>query len=243
MPTSHTSQYRSLVTTAYVTIGLLGLGMLVNAVGLVAEAVRYGVLGELNRGIDVGVAEIQRADDFAFLTTLLQVVGFAAMAFAFVFWFTRACRNVERLGVRDPRYGTGWAIGGWFVPIMSFFRPKQVANDIWRAGDSELGPDADGWRDRPVSQLLRWWWGSWIVAALLANAWGGFYGEPQTVGAQLTASAATIVADIAFIVAGALAIAVVYLASARQEERSWTLERSDEDVDDVPADPSALQVA
>ena len=40
------------------------------------------------------------------------------------------------------RYGNGWAIGAWFVPILSLVRPKQMANEIWRG--SERGVDLAG---------------------------------------------------------------------------------------------------
>ena len=42
---------------------------------------------------------------------------------------------------RHLRYGTGWAIGAWFIPIFNLFRPKQIANDIDRASAPDAGHD------------------------------------------------------------------------------------------------------
>ena len=53
-----------------------------------------------------------------------------ATGVAFLVWFSRAYRNLDALDL-PRRYGTGWAIGGWFVPFLNFARPKQVADDIW----------------------------------------------------------------------------------------------------------------
>lgn len=49
-----------------------------------------------------------------------------AKDFAFLVWFWLAYRNLDALDLRR-RYGTGWAIGGWFVPFLNLARPKQVA--------------------------------------------------------------------------------------------------------------------
>ena len=55
-------------------------------------------------------------------------------------WTHRLYRNLEPLGFRELRFGSGWAVGGWFVPFLNLVRPKQIVNDIWRAGDPALGP-------------------------------------------------------------------------------------------------------
>ncbi len=73
--------------------------------------------------------------------------------------FLRAYANGPALGLHDPRFGKGWAIGAWFVPILNLFRPKQIANDIWRGSDSALPAHAsDSWYNRPTPVLLAWWW-------------------------------------------------------------------------------------
>jgi hypothetical protein len=36
------------------------------------------------------------------------------------------------------RWSAGWAIGAWFVPVLSLVRPKAILNDIWRASDPRV---------------------------------------------------------------------------------------------------------
>lgn len=101
-------------------------------------------------------------------------VGFEALlllisAGVFIAWFFQAYKNLRRLGVQNMRYRNGWAIGSWFVPILSLFRPKQIANDIWRG--SERGTDVHaGWRSVPVPALVHWWWGLFLAQGLLLYA-------------------------------------------------------------------------
>ncbi len=95
---------------------------------------------------------------------LLQV-GLMTVAFGFLIaWTSRLYRNLSALGVGRLRYTEGWAIGAWFIPFFNLVRPKQILNDIWRGS----GPaDGEHWRDRAVTPLLHWWWGLWILAAVL----------------------------------------------------------------------------
>ena len=55
----------------------------------------------------------------------------------FLRWFSKAYKNLVPLGAVGLRYRPGWAIGAWFVPFLLWWRPKQIANDIWRASDPD----------------------------------------------------------------------------------------------------------
>ena len=68
------------------------------------------------------------------MLTLRSVVATLISMVVFIRWFPQAHRNAAALDPETVRYGTRWAIWSWFVPILSLFRPKQMANDIWRAG-------------------------------------------------------------------------------------------------------------
>lgn len=90
---------------------------------------------------------------------------------AFIAWFYRAYKNLRRLGLQGLRFGTGWAIGAWFIPILGMVRPKNIANDIWRG--SEPGVEVtSGWHRGEVPRLVHWWWGLFIVQGLLIQFGG-----------------------------------------------------------------------
>lgn len=103
--------------------------------------------------------------------TYARWAGFEALlllisAGVFITWFFQAYKNMRRLGVQDMRFGNGWAIGSWFVPFLSLWRPKQIANDIWRG--SERGTDVhNGWKQVPVPSLVHWWWAFFLAQGLL----------------------------------------------------------------------------
>lgn len=96
----------------------------------------------------------------------LSALVFLVSAGVFIAWFFRAYKNLQRLGVQNLRYGTDWAIGSWFVPILSLVRPKLIANDIWRG--SERGAEVSTqWRLGYVPSLVHWWWGLFLVQGFL----------------------------------------------------------------------------
>jgi hypothetical protein len=83
----------------------------------------------------------------------------AVTATVFIIWFHRAYRNLGSLGVAQLRWGTGWAVGGWFVPLLNFVRPKSIANDIWRGSDPAASTEvADFEPQGPVPWFHNLWW-------------------------------------------------------------------------------------
>lgn len=74
----------------------------------------------------------------------------------FIVWFYQARKNAGGRGWRQ-RWGPGWAIGAWFVPVIFLWFPYQIMADIWRAGlpASERGRPA--WL--PIA-----WWACWLLA-------------------------------------------------------------------------------
>ena len=101
-------------------------------------------------------------------SVLYSVVFFTAAGF-FIAWFYRAYKNMLRTSVAGVRFQPGWAVGSWFIPIFSWYRPKQMADDIWKAGDDGADVSNASWRGRPVSPLLHWWWALWVGASILAG--------------------------------------------------------------------------
>jgi len=169
----------------------------------------------------------QQADDNDRRQLIVAVVDgtvFFATGIFFLFWFHRAYRNLPALG-GDRRYGTGWAIGSWFVPFLNAWRPKQIVNDIWR----ESGPrttDEYGTKDEgnKVPNLFLLWWLAWLVMGALY--WSALRSslDAVTIDELLASNALFMVAEIASIVAAALAVVFVQRTTAREEERARFLD-------------------
>jgi hypothetical protein len=98
-----------------------------------------------------------------FLAGLLSLVA----AGFFIAWTHRAYDNLARTSVAELRYDVNWAIAGWFIPVVWWIRPKQILNDVWRAGEAGAEVGDSSWQHRAVSPVLHWWWAAWVAAALI----------------------------------------------------------------------------
>jgi hypothetical protein len=100
------------------------------------------------------------------ISILIFLLAAVAAGF-FIAWTYRAYRNLQRTSVAELRYDPGWAIGSWFIPVFWWIRPKQIVDDVWRAGEPGAEVRDGSWRSRPVSPLLHWWWALWVGASVL----------------------------------------------------------------------------
>jgi hypothetical protein len=76
----------------------------------------------------------------------------------FLKWIYRAYKNIQGFGAEGLRFSPGWAVGYYFIPILSLIRPVQVMSEIWRASD-----DPRNWPRRPGSWLIVSWWTLFLI--------------------------------------------------------------------------------
>jgi Domain of unknown function (DUF4328)/Protein of unknown function (DUF2510) len=83
-----------------------------------------------------------------------QMAGLAGIAVyvVFIVWFYRAAKTARAMMLPSQR-STGWAVGGWLVPIVNLWFPYQSAKGMLPAGD-------------PGIATLRRWWGWWLATYL-----------------------------------------------------------------------------
>lgn len=178
-----------------------------------------GILDRELAGERVTLAEVRELEDNLTASSIVYTVAYVLAGIGFLLWYSRAYRNTIAMGM-TPRYGTRWAVWYWVIPIISFFRPKQVMNDIWRGSDPELQSPAGVVQHRPVAGIMHVWWLFWIVSLIAARVAINLGPEGLFTTQEAKDSAvAYLVSNIADIVAAALAIAVVILTTRRQEER------------------------
>jgi hypothetical protein len=175
---------------------------IVDLIAIASGYAEYRLLGS-----DYTIEEADANDLRQGAIGVVQFLLLIAAAVYFIRWFKLAYENVEPLG-GTRRYGKGWAIGAWFVPILNLWRPKQIANDIWRT--SERVEEAS------FSSLLTLWWllflaANWVSNAALRLSFSGETPEELQAG-----TAAYLVADSLDFVAALLAIWVVRTITRRQ---------------------------
>lgn len=192
----------------------------------IATAVEAGNLGLVTLVLTGGRLPVSSSTG-QILTALWGLADIGALLFCattFLLWFHRAYHNAAALGLRQ-NMSTGWAIGGWFVPVASLFIPGQIASSMWhQAGKQRVGG---------VEMVIGWWL-TWIVGSILvALTSRGLLDLQEGIGTLLMASGHGL-----RLVAGILAIGMVRKLTRAQEDMHL-LARSDEAFGEAPPLPAA----
>ena len=154
------------------------------------------------------------------LIALLGFIALIAAAVIFIRWFRRAYLNLPALGATELRYKSWWTIGGWFIPILSFFRPKQIANDIWRRSAPD-GVEPGGTHEYGhVPALFQWWWAFFLIGTWLENISFRADLNANDLDAYANVAVLDMVTDSVNVIGGVLAILVVRRTTARIEARA-----------------------
>jgi hypothetical protein len=225
-PAAPTPIFNPLARLSRWVIGLIAADMVLSVVTIFVALNDLATLDEL---ADVTIEEFARTGFGQSVASQVSGIASFAAGILFMIWFYRAYQNLFALRTQG-RYGTGWAIGAWLVPILNLWRPKQIADDIWRSSDPDLPPNpANIWHAVKVPALMNYWWAAWVVANLapfvaFPVAFVGADLETEPFGAFIRSfSLVAISTGAGRIIAGALAIPVVKQMTERQERRAADL--------------------
>ena len=212
--------YRNRDWLSLLTRRWLALVVVATAVVGVVELLRLRLLGGRGEDEYATSEKVLANDGWLGLTYVSMLLFWIVAAGLFIAWLFRAYKNVQALGARQMRFGNGWVIGGWFVPILTLWRPKQIVNDVWRASDAALPADAPSarWVEHPVPPLINAWWALFILGEVITRI------SLQTGTSTLSDARAGTIVDLIWcvvqIAAGVLAIRLVTLTTRRVQARA-----------------------
>jgi len=170
-----------------------------------------------------------------------RLVLYGAIAVAFIAWLHRCRINVRAFGCRRFRYPRIWAIIGFFIPLLNFFRPYQVVSEVWRASDPRAVETPVAWISMPVSRYVLAWW-----VTLLANVFLEILAVGLVTHSGFTLDdlfAARITGMLAGITSASSAILAYLIISGIEEsqEETWLILRQ-ADAEADAADPHRIEL-
>lgn len=188
---------------------------------LVVGALLWDSLGVANAiiaGEDVSEASFAMLEQRA---TEMEVVAgglLIACAVMFCLWTFRVAKNAAAMGARLT-ITPGWALGYYFIPIVSWWMPYSAMAQVWDASDPD--PRSDPYQSRSHALLLGWWL-SWLASRgvhLVVSRWD----EPADAQAWADQIALGFVGLGVEAVAVVLAITMIWKLTRRQEARMAAL--------------------
>jgi hypothetical protein len=163
----------------------LVLAIVIDVLSIVSGLAEIRLLERAAAGNATG-AELLANDERQQLVAVVQLVALALGAVFFLRWFRRAYANLRAFGAAT-RHSPGWAIGYWFIPILNLFRPKRIADEIWRSSKPDDGERAP--------QLISLWWAAFIAAGAAGQIGFRIYGGAETIESLRTGAWLFLVSD------------------------------------------------
>jgi hypothetical protein len=199
---------------------LLLVAGLVDTLAVITGLASYRLAGRATSG-NATFEQFNAAEARHDLVILTQMVVYLVAAVVFIRWFHRAYANLQAVGIEGLRHRTAWAIGAWFVPIVSLIWPKQIADEIWRGSDPSVEPDQSrSWGQEKVPVVVAVWWLAFIASGLLVGAGWELWGGAETYADIKLAAVVEVTGNALGVLSGALAYVVVDRTSERQQARA-----------------------
>ncbi len=153
----------------------------------------------------VDLSDAERSDTLILVSTFGPLDMLLLTGMLFITWLYQAHRS-DRV---EPAYlerSSGWAIGGWFVPVLNLWRPYQMVTDIRRGvrGPLSLGTG---------TQVV--WWVLWVASSISDRVTARMWPDdpdlgPREYGEKLASAAdAEVMSSVLVIASAVLAILVV----------------------------------
>ncbi|KUO21757.1 DUF4328 domain-containing protein [Streptomyces dysideae] len=202
---------RSPIGLGWAAVSGLALVIATDLFAVWADVVMYDVAGDLASGA-VFDERAERADLLYSAAGVVQTVALLTSAVLFLCWFHRVRVNAEVFNPHGHSKKRGWAIGGWFTPIVNLWFPRRITLDIWDASSPWDAPRPQG--------LVNTWWTFWVISLVSGRAALTAYRKAETAEEIRDAVQQVIFSDVIDIVAAAFAIVVVLRLTRMQHEKA-----------------------
>ena len=163
---------KSNATTTYHLLGLgkavsivAGLTAVAGLLSLIAFSNRASLLTDIKNGNFVSWSDGDSADSFVGAAIACELLIGITLLVLLIIWAWRATINIETKG-RSGRWSRGWAIGGWFTPVMFLFVPYQIISDAWKNASDEEEINS-GRNNFWLAGFALWWVG--VALGVMGN--------------------------------------------------------------------------
>ncbi len=199
---------------AQITVIALGVCALISVMTIVHSFTAIDIFRRLDRG-DFALAEITALDERLRTLALFEVGAYLMTAILFLFWIHRAYKNHEQLSRRGNEYSPGWAVFGFFIPIVSLFRPYQVVREMW--DETQAGTEGDPLLATPAHSVIILWWLAFLAMSFISRL--SSTATADSAAELTTAMVIDIVVQVTTIVSAVLAIRIIQTIHLHHETR------------------------
>ncbi|MBT2233413.1 DUF4328 domain-containing protein [Nonomuraea sp. NEAU-A123] len=197
---------------ANVALGALAFDCLTGLAVAVIDLREVSIINRLISDPDsVSDAEIDSSDTIYAASGYVETAVFLLAGIAFLMWMFRVRANADLLAPGEQRHRKLWVIFGWIAPILALWFPKQIIDDIWDASRRIDQPSRSG--------LIIAWWTAWLLSSWVSQVVGRLLVKADDLEGMAAAAKFDVVSLAMWVVAAALAAAVILRITNAQETR------------------------
>ena len=212
--------------------------LIVEVIALISGFMQYSLLRTVAAGGVISEADAAANDIREFVVAIIAVIALVIFFITFIMWFRRAYFNLHQKS-KNLQFSEGWAAGSWFVPILNFYRPFQIMNELYteterllvknRVCEKDVYPTSS-WleKDAYSTNYLMPWWILWIASKFVGNFVLRIGFNADTIDSLIAATIGYMIVNVLEIIFALLAIKVIkdysrvepLLAQISEEESS-----------------------
>jgi len=170
----------------------------------------------------VSISDLEASDDRTAALAVLALLMLLGTGVVFLVWMNKAYKNLKFFGATTLRRGTGWSVGGWFIPFANLVLPFQTMRDIWVGSDpARADYPTEWWKGGPSAAVVGWWWGLWLLMGATGQmAWRTAPDDFAPIGEYLANNLVHILANLVIVPAAIVAVRLVTQVTQRQQQRA-----------------------
>ncbi len=211
-----TTKFRDLSGLATALKALLGVYMAIAAIGLWSGWLEIELLQRVANGAVISETEAAASDARQALLGYLYLLIFVVTAVIFLRWTYLSKRNVRFLGADALEFTPGWAVGWYFIPIATLWKPYQALKETFKASHPDF---TENWRQAPHPSIMPLWWTLWILGNFVGQAIFRTTLRAETIDEFLSSSRLTFFSDALDLPLGIVVIALVSKLQAWQSQK------------------------
>lgn len=210
------TKFRDLSGLAAALKATLGVYMAIVVISLWSGWLEIELLQRAANGAVVSETEAAASDSRQALLGGLYFVIFVVTAVLFLRWTYLSNRNVRSLGADDLEFTPAWAVGWYFIPIATLWKPYQALKETFKASHPDF---TENWRQAPRPAIMPLWWTLWILANFVGQAILRTAFREETIDELLASSWLTFLSDALDLPMGIVVIMLVSKLKAWQSEK------------------------
>ncbi len=163
VPRSDDHGFRDLSRSSKHLRVLLWVSIVCTAVSLWSGLLEVELLQQIRSGVPVSEAEANISDAREGAIGAISTILILGTRILFLRWTYLTNQNAWALGAVGMENSPGWAVGWYFVPIATLWKPYQALRETFKASHPDY---TDDWALAPRPRILPVWWSILIVSSL-----------------------------------------------------------------------------